>query len=156
MPKQNEKAGTLYNILKALGCKCVMKSDFEKAPIWKLCFLSREGLNIFFLKDNKIKGIFEPFISSIPRRQMNINYSTGTFGERHPCSAGSVLRASSEMVVEGSWVAIRLSQLSEWTQETKGNLRQSFLVLRLESSLIVRPGQNCLGGGPWRILGARL
>ena len=80
MPKQNEKAGTVYNILKALGRKCVMKSDFEKTPIWKMCFLSREGLNIFFLKDNKIKGIFEPFISSIPRRQTSANYSTGKFG----------------------------------------------------------------------------
>lgn len=45
-----------------------------------MCFLSREVLNIFFLKDNKIKGVFEPFISSIPRRQMHANYSTGKFG----------------------------------------------------------------------------
>jgi hypothetical protein len=89
-----------------------------------MCLLSREVPNIFFLKDNRIKGIFEPFISSIERKQttttMQVIWGCGPSERQNtlsfpPCNALSISWVFTEMVAGACWVVVRPSKLSEST-----------------------------------------
>jgi hypothetical protein len=73
VPKQNKKTRTIYQDPGGHKMKLFNESRLKKkkASILKMYSLSREILNVFFLKDNKITGIFEPFISSIQMKQIN-------------------------------------------------------------------------------------